>query len=265
MMLDDPTDSESSMLDDPSDSESSDYTYKDMPLTPGIMVELAPTLFAGRMVSRQDIINAVVKYHADHGGKPTSANSVSQIKKALTVLVKEGRVEQAPGFGLWRFPDQGVSYQPASDAIAQAERDDDISDYPIEVESELGQGSEVVYAYSYPAYRRLAELEGRDEWPVKIGRSGSVVEDRVKDQVGTGTPEWPVVHLAIYTDASIDLERLLHSALRLQGRQLDGPGAEWFNASPNWVRNFLEQSVPHILNDSTTTLIAHDSDDGSSL
>jgi hypothetical protein len=231
---------------DPDDGE---YEYKGLPLTPAIVGELATILFAGRTVRRNEIVAATAEYHVDHGGAPSQASTISQTKKALSVLQKAGRVEKTPGYGLWRFPESDLVDVPPGEATGELDTEDQDPPYPIEVESEVGQGPQVVYVYSYPAYHRLAELEGRDSWPVKIGRSASAPHERVKDQVGTGNPEWPVVHLVIRTTAATDLERFLHSALRLEGRQLEGPGAEWFDASPNWVTSMLQRALPGILND----------------
>lgn len=83
---------------------------------------------------------------------------------------------------------------------------------------ETGQGEESVYAYAY----RCAPDR------MKIGSCRGDVVARVAAQIGTGTPDRPVLLLRIRTHDCRALERALHGILWLKGRQVAGAGAEWF-------------------------------------
>jgi len=83
---------------------------------------------------------------------------------------------------------------------------------------EVGHGPQWVYAYGYCcAPDRL-----------KIGSTTAEVEARIAAQIGTGTPDKPRLVLKIATHDCRALERALHGALRLRGKQIEGAGAEWF-------------------------------------
>jgi len=83
---------------------------------------------------------------------------------------------------------------------------------------EIGCGSQWVYAYGY----RCAPDR------LKIGSCTAEVEARIAAQIGTGTPDKPRLVLKIATHDCRALERSLHGALRLRGKQIEGAGAEWF-------------------------------------
>lgn len=228
-----------------SELESGDYKYRGSPLTPAILVELAEELFAGQLVKRADVIDRVSKLHVERGGTPSSADPSSQAKKAYRVLLEAGKVEPG-GFGLWRF--SGESPEQADDlAFAENVTDEDFASL-IVVERWIGKGDELVYAYSFPAYVSLAASSGSDRWPIKIGLSRSVSLVRIAQQVGTGTPEWPTVHLAIRCDDCLVVEKALHNALKVSGHYIENaPGSEWFRTSPDWVVDFLARLNPTLV------------------
>jgi hypothetical protein len=227
------------------------YPYKGLPLTPAIIGELATLLFAGN-VRRQVVSDTVAKYHADHGGAPSNAMDVArQTKRALAMLAKAGRVEATKGYGIWRFPDAGVPAPLAADSAAEIDSEDQVPPHSFEVERQVGKGSQSLYAYSFPSDRRVAELEARDSWSVKIGHSKSPdPKARVKDQLGASNSHWPVIHLVINTDDAKGLEDFLHFWLKENERQLQGrPGSEWFDTSPNMIMAFLQGAFPGKFND----------------
>lgn len=233
-----------------------DYQYRDIPLMPAIIAELATELFSGKLMKRSDIIAGVVKTHEERGGRPSSADITAQMKKALQMLSKRELVESS-AYGLWRFAESAhvasvFHADPSEDVEADPFEDiecpDAEFDNPIYVEQWVGDGAELVYVYSYPAYSHLAAERGEDSWPVKVGRSNSASMDRIMQQVGTGNPEWPVVHLAIRCQDSQGLERALHAILRLRKTHIPGaPGNEWFLASPDLIRDLLRSLLPDIL------------------
>jgi hypothetical protein len=105
----------------------------------------------------------------------------------------------------------------------------------IHIEREAGAGLECVYLYFNPNDRRLAELEGRDVWECKIGRTASFdAINRILGQgIRTALSRLPTVSLVLRTDDSAALENALHASLRLVGAEVpDSPGNEWFFTSP---------------------------------
>lgn len=207
-----------------------EYRWAGAPLTPRIIGELAAGMFAGQIVRRHTIAGATEKYHLEHGGTPSDAASVLlQTKRALSMLRKEGRVELRDGYGQWRFPPgPGLDDVP----VAQPAATETYS--PIRIERQIGQGPQVVYAFSYPEYRRSAKRHGRSTWRIKVGWSDNPdAQARVRAQCGEGAPEWPVIHLVIRDTDARELEQLLHRTLKRRGKHLDAPGIEWFDTSPD--------------------------------
>ena len=84
--------------------------------------------------------------------------------------------------------------------------DDSIDDLrpTIRIEKESGTGSECVYLYFNPNDRRLAELESRDCWECKIGRTSSCdAVGRILGQgIRTSLSRLPIVGLILRTDDS---------------------------------------------------------------
>ena len=93
-----------------------------------------------------------------------------------------------------------------------------------------------VYVYSYPHF-----MEGKDVFPVKIGKSESSVHARVRQQIaqgGAAIPEDPIIICAIRLDQGAGTaEALLHSSFR--ARRTKGGGTEWFTISLKELRDEL--------------------------
>jgi hypothetical protein len=93
-----------------------------------------------------------------------------------------------------------------------------------------------VYVYSYPSF-----MEGREIFPVKIGKSESSVHARVKQQIaqgGAAIPEDPIIICAIRLDQGAGIaESLLHASFRAKRTQ--GGGTEWFSISLKELRDEL--------------------------
>jgi hypothetical protein len=90
---------------------------------------------------------------------------------------------------------------------------------------EIGEGSEFVYAYGY--------LCAPDR--LKIGSCAGDPVARIAAQIGTSSPDKPVLLLLIRTHDCRALERTLHGILRIHGRKIAGAGAEWFITTPDEV------------------------------
>ena len=70
-----------------------------------------------------------------------------------------------------------------------------------------------------------------------MSRNGAA---RVVDQVGTALPERPEIRLAVMTDNSAALEKMLHSILSQAGRSFDdAPGTEWYRTNEDEIESIL--------------------------
>jgi hypothetical protein len=96
----------------------------------------------------------------------------------------------------------------------------------------IGVGTTTVYAYGY----RCAPDR------LKIGYTDGDVIERIADQIGTSTPDKPVLFLEVKTYNSRALEKALHSILNYREKRVLGGGDEWFRTSVeeverlcNWI------------------------------
>jgi T5orf172 domain len=226
-------------------SSNSDHTtgeFTGLPFVRPIIRRMAEELFREQSQRKSGVlVDRIVQLHRERGGA-NAPNPAFAVRRVLQDLRTEGLVV-APGHGWWRW------YDDASDGRTAAESDpaespatsaDAIDEFQpaIRIEKEAGAGSECVYLYFNPNDRRFAELEGRDVWECKIGRtSGCDAIARILGQgIRTALPRLATVGLVLPTDDSAALENTLHSSLRLVGAEVpNSPRNEWFIASPERV------------------------------
>jgi len=96
--------------------------------------------------------------------------------------------------------------------------------------SRMGHGTTSVYVYGY------ACCPDR----LKIGYATNDAVQRISDQIGTGTPDKPMLHIEIKTDDCRALERAIHAVLRFRGRKVVGGGDEWFKATKDEIVEIYE-------------------------
>lgn len=215
------------------------YKYRNLPLTPNVIAELASELMATPMFRRAELISAVEQHHLENGGAATITNLTSATKKALRNLVDAGLLEATGAYGYWRWitaPDATVETSVTSDAEETEELD--LTDDTI-VE---GTGTGSVYVYFFPSYRQLAELRQDERWPIKVGMTSlDNAKIRISEQQGTAMPEQPLVAYVRRSDTPLKLERLVHAVLFYRGQQLDdAPGSEWFSSTPEEVKSIID-------------------------
>jgi hypothetical protein len=199
------------------------------------------------------LVERIVQLHRTRGGGPVK-NPAMMVRRVLQDLRAEGAVI-APGHGWWRWTvgltdsETAANSSPNLDTSASMEGvvEDIELERSVQIEKEVGAGSECVYLYFNPNDRRLAELEGRDTWECKIGRTGTgdAIARVLGQGITTALSRLPTVGLILRTDDSAALERALHSALRLAGATVpESPGSEWFRTSPTrveaWFAGFQE-------------------------
>ena len=197
------------------------YKYAGRSLTERIARELVIEIFAGETgIRKKDIKQAVDETHTSRGGIP-STNEVHPVSSALSIMKKQGLTNN-PIRGMWSiFSKPDVHPNDSLD--------------PESVRT-LGSGKRSVYLYYYPAYRCLAEYEGKEFWACQIDKAGS--------QVPTTMPEPPEIRLIFKTDDSENLEQTLHNVLKFRGKQIqNAPGGNWFTTSPSEVEEIYKNVV----------------------
>lgn len=211
------------------------YKYKGIELTPAIFCELLIRLFDGKQFSRQDAIDAVIKYHKENGGALNKPSYVSVFKKAAQNL-KDTGIENV-GYGIWK-----LNYQiDSTEVVVSQKTSPEIS---FHADLEIGSGNTAVYVYYFDSYRELATLKGNESWECKIGRTDVDPIGRIIGQAGTSYPELPHIALIIYCDDSSLLEKALHNILKLKNRWLENsPGKEWYITSPNEIEEIYKSIV----------------------
>jgi hypothetical protein len=213
--------------------EEQEYKYAGQPLTPGIVSELVLELFGGRIVERHKIVDAVVQTHRERKGLDARAKDTPRmVKKALSNMESAGLAEN-PSFGQWKIKTQN----PGMVVIQMAENQSDemLPSVPAP-QVIIGEGDNSVYLYYFENYRKLAETEGRPEFPCKIGRSDRDPILRVLSQSSTALPEVPTIARLFKTNDGSALETTIHAILSLRGKEIeDSPGTEWFLTSPDEV------------------------------
>jgi len=214
-----------------------------LPFARPIVRQLTEQLFREQSQWRTgELVDRIVQLHRARGGAPV-AKPGSTVGRVLQDLRAEGAVA-APGHGWWRWIGVATGGQQTIEIAplhldANAAMDELIEDSELEstirIEKEIGAGSECVYLYFNPNDRRLADLEGRDIWECKIGRTSSddPINRVLRQGIRTALSRLPTVGLVLRTQDSAALENALHSSLRLVGAELpDSPGNEWFQTSP---------------------------------
>ncbi len=217
------------------------YPYRGVELKPQMLCELAERQFpASAVLQRRWLISEAPRIHEELGGKPTSADPISQAKKARSTLLT-GDWEEA-GFGSIRRV--GAPSSIVAGEIVDSSLVESINELYLDAEEWFGTGDETVYCYTFPSLVELAKLKGDKMMPMKIGKTSFPSLDRVSLQCGVSNPERPVVPLAIRVENSALYERALHRVLTIWNRWIDdAPGSEWFKTSKTEIL-----SIVHFLN-----------------
>jgi hypothetical protein len=89
----------------------------------------------------------------------------------------------------------------------------------------MGEGEGAVYAYGYAC--------SPDR--LKVGSTEVDTVQRIAAQIGTSTPDKPVLFVEIRTNQCRALERAIQATLEARERKITGGGAEWFKTSRDEV------------------------------
>lgn len=228
----------------------SEYKYTSIPITPSIIEDLISVLFNGVIAKRQLIVEKVLEFHISNGGSaPESKNFTNSVKKALKNLEKKDHAKNI-SFGNWRIQFNNKPVIDEDENEDEVEAADEVINN-LKNHRTFGVGSFAIYCYYFNSYKELANLEGKDSWPCKIGRTDRDPLIRVLSQASTALPEEPTIDFVVRTNNSSVLETAIHSALKLRGKHIkESPGSEWFITSPEEVIDLIKGINKDILNDS---------------
>src|SRR5262249_51897962 len=102
------------------------------------------------MVKRDELAEAVRAHHIRNGGKEPNANLLGVAKKALNMLQRDGLASKTGAHGLWRIHNDTVgSVETAEKVESVIAEEPDLPSREV-----VGNGNEIVYAYTYPLYER---------------------------------------------------------------------------------------------------------------
>ena len=209
------------------------YKYHGQTFTREIASEIIVKIYTGEPPVNCEIIQeAVFEHHKKGGGLPPEKEHLLPwiIRRALSHLQTRKCATQVDRSrnSSWRIHKEDVHY--------------DERDYP----KTLGKGSESVYLYYYPIYKREAKSKRQRFWNCKIGCTTRDSSQRIKEQVKTGLPEHAITALTIKTDEAITLEKKIQDILKILGKHVaDAPGTEWFCTSPSQVESIYEFICSH--------------------
>ena len=216
------------------------YEYLEKPLTPSIAEKLIQELFAGQTVQKQEMMPIIDETHHERGGQPSKARFHHPVTLALSKMKREGHAEN-PRQGVWFISPSSQDDQNMEDESLNSE------EVNLDAEKTVGSGENSVYLYYFPAYKRLAELQGEQVWPCKIGKTRYEVISRISSQTRTALPEYPKIGLVIKTDEVRLMETTIQNIMKLQGKQKsDAPGTEWFITSPGEVEQVYESNFGNL-------------------
>jgi hypothetical protein len=84
-----------------------------------------------------------------------------------------------------------------------------------------------LHAHARKLLREGVSLPGR----LKIGLTDGDTVQRIAAQIGTSTPDKPMLVLEIRTSRCRALERAIHGTLEARGQKIVGDRAEWFRCT----------------------------------
>ena len=156
--------------------------------------------------TRTKFVRAMAKYIA---AAPSNGFTVEQVTKGQTYPLAEVNEIIAAN----ATEDPGITEEQAQQTVNEAVDSSDVI--------RIGEGVAAVYAYGYRGYPDR----------LKVGSTEAETVQRIAAQIGTGTPDKPVLHVEIKTNDCRALERAIHAVLEARGKRITGGGAEWFKVS----------------------------------
>ncbi len=169
--------------------------------------------------TRTKFVRAMAKYIA---AAPSNGFTAEQVSKGQTYPVAEVSGVIAAN----ATEDPGITEEQAQRTVNEAVDGSDVI--------RIGEGAAAVYAYGYRGYPDR----------LKVGSTEAETVQRIAAQIGTGTPDKPVLHVEIKTNDCRALERAIHAVLEARGKRITGGGAEWFNVTREEILSIYEFIKP---------------------
>jgi T5orf172 domain len=138
--------------------------------------------------TRARFVRAMAKYIA---AAPSNGFTVEEVTKGQTYPIAEVNEVAAAN----ETEDPGITEEQAERTVNEAVESSDVT--------RIGEGAATVYAYGYHGYPDR----------LKVGSTEADTVQRIAAQIGTGTPDKPVLHVEIKTDDCRALERAIHAVL----------------------------------------------------
>ncbi|MPN11088.1 hypothetical protein SDC9_158389 [bioreactor metagenome] len=218
------------------------YKYKDLPITPAIIEVLIIELFNGQTLKRDDIVKIILEHHISNGGlRPEAKDFPRSVKKALSNMQKKGDTINK-SYGFWEIHKNEAPIQTKENTIKETPIDQ------IPTHNIYGKGDNAIYFYYLPSYKTLAQVQGKNTWRCKIGRTDRDPLSRILSQSSTALPEIPIVEFIVKTENASILETMIHSILTIRNKHIkDSPGIEWFDTNPEEVLDIIKYARKDII------------------
>jgi T5orf172 domain len=214
-----------------------------LPFVRTIARELAEELFRQQAQWKTgELVSRVAELHCERGGSLNTDPQYTMIRVLKDLKVNGDVISVASGWWKWaKSASDSDCNSNEAETYLTASIDDMVEEIEpaLQPEHESGTGRECVYLYFNPNDKLLAELQGRDVWECKIGRTSSnePIHRILGQGIRTSLSRFPTIGLVLRTDDSAAIERALHASLRLIEAEVpDSPGNEWFYTSPDHVK-----------------------------
>ena len=200
----------------------------------------------GKMYKRNECIKLLVEYHEKITGLRVN-QSTEKLGHRLKKLFSKNKenFETAKGVhGGWIYT--GPSYSKTSQIIDEKVKNthdttQKASTFTVQkVIEAISTGDETLYVWWHPESEKLAQLEGRNEWVMKIGiHLERNIENRIEDYK-TSIPYRPIFGLLVHCKKAIILEKCIHATLRNRQKEVNEMGQEWFITSVSEIEEILK-------------------------
>jgi T5orf172 domain len=165
--------------------------------------------------TRRRFVRAMAKYIA---AAPSNDFTIEEVTQGQNYPIAEvNEVIAANG-----TEDPGITEEQAQRTVEATVDSSDVM--------RMGEGAAIVYAYGY---RCCPDR-------LKVGSTEVNTLQRIAAQIGTSTPDKPVLHMEIKTSDCRALERAIQAVLEARGRKIAGGGAEWFKVSRDEILRIYE-------------------------
>lgn len=204
-------------------------------LTPNEFKDLLIELYDGKQFERKSAIKTICNYWKNNGGIIEDKDYSTVFKKVCSLLKDKGLKNK--GYGVWT-----LMYTKKEICNIEITMDESMESY--NADKIIGEGDNSIYLYYYESYKELSYLRNSVYYACKIGRTDRDPLQRIYSQMGTCFPEKPHIALIIKCNNSVEIEKTIHSILKIRKKQMkDSPGKEWFLTNPEEVEEIYRNII----------------------